>query len=119
LIAPTAVTYSYHHDILKMRTRLKELEGLVAEKEKLERAIQLLEEHDLGESSPNLNKRVPAEIRKAEIRAVVSERPGIRVGEVAELLGLTSQRVVQLANAMADEGELRRKPGGGLLVTRG
>lgn len=112
------MTYSYHHDILKMRTRLKELEDLIAEKAKLERAILLLEEHDLGESSPNLNKRVPSEIRKAEIRAVVSEQPGIRVGKVAELLGLTSQRVVQLANTMTEDGELIRKPGGGLVMTK-
>ncbi len=112
------MTFVYNHNILRMKARLRELEReldeRLREKAKLEKAIALLKEHGLARTDDNKEKRVPISTRKAEIRLVVAEQPGIRVGDLAELLGVTSQRVVQIVNVMTDDGEIERRPGGGL-----
>lgn len=114
------MTFVYNHNILRMKARLAELERELAdrsaEKAKLEKAVMLLEEHGLDRPENAPAKRVPLNVRKAEVKSVVREQPGIRVGDLAELLGLTSQRVVQIVNVMVTDGEIERKPGGGLIA---
>lgn len=113
------MTFVYNHNVLRMKARLSELEEELSarnkEKDQLQEAIRLLEDYGIVNTDESKEKRVPIETRKAEIATLVQERPGIRVGEVAQLLGLSSQRVVQIVNTMAKDGQIRRKESGGLL----
>ena len=135
------------HDLIaraqeEIRARLTELEPLVLENDRLERALEALE--GLGRSrsapaargrpAPTAGRRRPRGTRpggrasggrplrgarQRELLALVRETPGLTVSAAAHTMGISSSQASNLARRLEELGELRRTDQGLVAVTEG
>jgi DNA-binding MarR family transcriptional regulator len=94
--------------------RLEELRPLLEERQRLEEMLAAMDRVD-GARGGEAGKRQPLEARKGQVAAVIKESPGIRVKDIAPRLGLSVPRVVQIVNALADDGAVLRRDDHGLI----
>jgi len=121
-------------------TRLAELEPLVAEKDRLERALEALEglagartapagrgrpaatggprrprgRSTGGRASGGRTLRGP---RQRGLLALVEDTPGLTVSAAARTMGISSSQASNLARRLEEEGEIRRTDQGLFAVT--
>src|SRR4051812_24477397 len=101
----------------RLEARLEELRPAVEEAEELERLLELI--RGVAPSGPlesGGRQRIPYAERAEAILTYVRQQPGIRVGSLAKLLGLSSPRVVQIVNRLEAEELVRRQPEGGIVL---
>ncbi len=112
-----------------VRDRMTELRPLVAEYEQLERAAAALGERGAGDapaaSSPapraarrgSATKaaaaRAPRGARKAAVLAVIGERPGVSVAEIASVTGIDKPVIYNVTRSGIEKGELESVDLGG------
>lgn len=125
----------------EIRARLAELEPLVSEKDRLERALAALE--GLAGPRPGPGGRGPAPTdgrrrprgrptrgrasgglaprgaRQRELLALVRDTPGLRVSAAARTMGISSSQAANLSRRLEEQGEIRRTDQGLVAVTEG
>ncbi len=123
----------------EIRVRLAEIEPLVFEKERLERALEALE--GLGGLRPTpagrgrvaltdgrrrprrppggraSGGRAPRGARQRELLALVRDTPGLTVAAAARTMGISSSQASNLSRRLEEQGELRRTDQGLVAVT--
>ncbi len=125
-----------------IRARLAELESLVCEKDRLERALEALEglagprSAPAGRSRPApadgrrrprgrptrgraSGGRAPRGARQRELLALVRDTPGLTASAAARTMGISSSQASNLARRLEEHGELRRTDQGLVAVTEG
>ena len=109
----------------EIRARLAELEPLVAERDRLQRALEALEaiaperrarRAGARRGTGRGRERAGRGERRRELLALVEANPGITPSNAAELIGVSSAQVHSLARRLEQGGELERRDGG--LFTR-
>jgi hypothetical protein len=98
--------------------RLKELEPLVEEYERLQRVVQVLD----GEAAPTAGRATPRRSMRSQVTTrrgqsrrseealkLVSERPGITVAEAAEAMGIGTTYLYRLLPRLEREGRVRKE----------
>jgi hypothetical protein len=126
----------------EIRARLAEIEPLVAEKDRLERALEALEGVTGSRSAPARigrpaptdgrrgargrstlgrasGRRTPRGARQRELLTLVRDAPGLTVSAAARTIGISSSQASNLARRLAEEGEIRRTDQGLVAVTEG
>ncbi len=110
-----------------LRNRLKELEPLVKEYEQLQRAdlaLNFSEPQEAPAGRPRSNgkarkpaktsaKRAPRGANKEKVYGVISERPGVSVGEIAQASGVGKPIIYNITRAGIEKGELEKVDLGG------
>jgi ribosomal protein S25 len=91
----------------KLEERLEELRPLVAEFKETE---ELLAAWD--RAGAKSRRRVPVSERKTQILKIVHAEPGITAKSLGERLGLSGSRIVQIVNALEQDGTVVRLEGG-------
>jgi hypothetical protein len=98
--------------------RLKELEPLVEEYERLQRVVQVLDGETAassGRATPRRSMRSQVTTRRGHSRRseealkLVSERPGITVAEAAEEMGIGTTYLYRLLPRLEREGRVRKE----------
>ncbi len=125
-----------------IRARLAELEPLVSEKDRLERALEGLEglagprSAPVGRGRPaptdgrrrprgrptrgrGSGGRAPRGARRRELLALVRDTPGLRVSAAARTMGISSSQASNLSRRLEEQGEIRRTDQGLVAVTEG
>ena len=105
----------------QLRDRLEELGPLVAEYEQLERASRALGEGrqrssgraSAGRRRKSSTARAPRGQTKQAIYAVIGERSGVSVGEIASVTGITKPLIYNATRTGVQKGELRKVDVGG------
>ena len=119
--------------------RLAEIEPLVFEKERLERALEALEglagprPAPAGRGRPARTDgrrrprgrppsgrapgRAPRGARQRELLALVRDAPGLTASAAARTMGISSSQASNLARRLEEQGELRRTDHGLVAVT--
>src|SRR5690348_7843362 len=105
----------------QIETRLKELEPLAEEYERLRRIVALLEAEPEGEApatagrpTPRRAMRTPVTTRSTRSRRseealrLVTERPGITVAEAAKAMGIGTTYLYRLLPRLEREGRIRK-----------
>ena len=126
----------------EIRARLAELEPLVAEHDRLERALEALEglaatrTHPAGRDQlgptggprrprgRSTHGRAPGARtlrgpRQRELLALVRDNPGLTVSAAARTMRISSSQASNLARRLEDKGEIRRTDQGLFTVTEG
>ncbi len=126
----------------EIRVRLAEIEPLVYEKDRLERALEALEGLAGSRSAPagrgrpaptDLRRRprgrptrgrasggrAPRGARQRELLALVRDTPGLTVAAAARTMGISSSQASNLARRLEEQGEIRRTDQGLVAVTEG
>jgi CRP-like cAMP-binding protein len=94
----------------EIATRMKELEGVVAEYRRLEAALGALDAVGTPakrRGAPGARRRGRPKgsgTRRAEALAIVTANPGITVAEIAEKLGINQNYLYRVLPALAKEG---------------
>lgn len=86
-------------------TKAMELEGATAEMK--EKGSEMLKALDKRGSKPT-KAQVANEGIKAEIEAFIKENPGKRIGEIAEGIGQTPNKVNALVRQLKEAGKVER-----------
>jgi hypothetical protein len=99
--------------------RLKELEPLVQEYERLQRVVQVLDgeaaEAPSGRATPRRSMRTQVSTRRGQSRRseealkLVADRPGITVAEAAEAMGIGTTYLYRLLPRLEREGRVRKE----------
>ena len=126
----------------EIRVRLAEIEPLVYEKDRLERALEALEGLAGPRSAPagrgrpaptDLRRRprgrptrgrasggrAPRGARQQELLALVRDTPGLTASAAARAMGMSSSQASNLARRLEEYGELQRTDQGLVAVTEG
>ncbi len=126
----------------EIRARLAEIEPLVFEKDRLERALAALEglaaprpaPPGRGRPTPTDGRRrprgrptrgrasgarAPRGARQRELLALVRDAPGLTVAAAARTMGISSSQASNLSRRLEDQGEIRRTDQGLVAVTEG
>lgn len=126
----------------EIRARLAELEPLVFEKDRLERALEALEGLVGPRSAPaGRGRPAPTDarrraggrptggrasggralrgVRQRELLALVRDTPGLTSSAAAHTMGISSSQAANLARRLEEQGELRRTDQGLVAVTEG
>jgi transposase-like protein len=106
----------------ELRSRIKELEPLVQEHERLKRALTALESTD-GRPEPRrarrsggggrrtTSRRAGRGERRQQLLELVASEPGLRPSEAARRIGINPSQLHSLARRLEDEGTLERRDG--------
>ena len=115
----------------RLRRRMDELRPLVDEFHQLERAAAALGVSAPGDGEPaprpapkrkgkpkakakgGAGKRAPRGANRAAVLAVVGERPGVSVGEIASVTGIAKAQVYSITRAALAAGDLEHVDLGG------
>ena len=106
----------------QLRARLSELRPLVHEYAQLERAAQALGEprrepvrrrRPSRDGDAMLRKRAPRGHNKQAVYAVIGDRPGVSVGEIASVSGIAKSVIYNATRTGIQKGELRKVDLGG------
>jgi len=108
----------------EIRDRLKELEPLVREHERLQSALKALETSDAPRSHPRRGRtgkgggRKPTTSRRAgrgerrqQLLDVVNAEPGLRPSEAAKRIGINPAQLHALVKRTEEAGALKRRDG--------
>jgi hypothetical protein len=113
-------------DLLKrqtdeIRSRLKELEPLVAEHERLQRALNALEsgsgqQQQRRQGQPRRRRRSSGGRagrgeRRLQLLRILQAEPGRRPSEAAHLMGINPSQLHSLSRRMEEAGEIERRDG--------
>ena len=124
----------------EIRARLGEIEPLVAENDRLERALEALEGLAASRTAPaGRGRRAPTGgprrprgrstggrasggrtlrgARQREFLALVRDTPGLTASAAAHTMGISSKHASNLARRLEDKGEIRRTDQGLFAVT--
>jgi hypothetical protein len=117
-------------DVLKrttgdIRARLKELEPLVREHERLQAALSALEGSGGQKSQPRRGRggtgprrrqtssgRASRGERRQQLLRVVQAEPGVRPSKAAHQMGINPAQLHSLSRRLEEAGELQRRDGG-------
>lgn len=99
--------------------RLKELEPLVEEYERLQRVVEVLDgqagQPTSGRATPRRAMRTQVTTRRGQSRRaeealkLVSDKPGITVAEAAEAMGIGTTYLYRLLPRLEREGRVRKE----------
>ena len=101
----------------QVEARIKELEPLVAEYERLQQVVVLLDEPESprGRSTPRRSLPRSASSRRAQGQRsddalkLIQEKPGITVADTAEALGIGTTYLYRLLPRLEREGKIRKE----------
>ena len=107
----------------EIRARLKELEPLVQEHERLQRALEALESSS-GEAKPRrgragagrgrgrtTSRRAGRGERRQQLLEVLTAEAGLRPSEAAKRMGINPAQLHALSRRLEEAGELERRDG--------
>jgi transcriptional regulator with GAF, ATPase, and Fis domain len=113
-----------HRTTDEIRARLKELEPLVQEHERLRAALTALEESTGQKSLPRrgragrgsgrgatTSRRAGRGERRQQLLEVLNAEPGVRPSEAAKRMGINPSQLHALVRRLEEAGELERRDG--------
>jgi MarR family len=108
----------------RVESRLDELRPFVEEARRLESvlaAIQSMPKVEETEDTPSAPRgmRLPVEVRKNQVLAYLVQKGHARIGEIADALGVSHARAVQLANQLEKDKLVRRTHDGVEITSAG
>jgi transcriptional regulator with GAF, ATPase, and Fis domain len=104
----------------EIRARLEELEPLVTEHERLQRALSALEASDqptppnggtVERQRPGTSRRAKRGERRRQLLELLETEPGLRPSQAAERMSIDPNQLRSLAKRLEEEGSVQRREG--------